>query len=65
MYEDTTVLLREIPVLRAGVGKLDQLLCDVVYLLFLAILEEWNVLFFKSIQLNQELTRELCHLREL
>ena len=64
MDEDATVLLGEIPVLRTGVGKLNQLLCDTVYPLLLPVLQEGDFVFRKSEQLDEELSCELCHLRE-
>ena len=64
MDEDATVLLGEIPVLRTGVGKLNQFLCDTVYPFLLPVLQEGDFFFCKSEQLDEEFSRELCHLRE-
>jgi hypothetical protein len=65
MYEDSTVLLGEIPILRTGIGKLNQLLGNLFYRLLPPLLKEGNVVFCKSEHLNQEFADELDHLREM
>ena len=65
MYEDSTVLLGEIPILRTGIGKLNQFLGNLFYRLLPPLLKEGNVVFCKSEHLNQEFADELDHLREM
>ena len=64
MHKNATVLLGEIPVLRTGVRKLDQFLGNTVYPFLLPIFKEGDLVFCESEQLDEEFTRQLCHLCE-
>ena len=65
MYKDATVLLGEVPVLRACISELNQLLGNLFYRLLPPFLKEGYLIICKSEHLHQEFPGKLGHLREM